>query len=97
MAEGGKDKHIHTQTDTHINTMTRPGLGAKPSDKSQFLVNCTQQSSDGENPNSSFEEDLEPSMFEVYLHICIFICVGPDLALLSDLCLMVFCMFFLGS
>ena len=47
MGEGGKDTqtdthtdrqtdrhtHTHKQTDRHINTMTRPGLGAGPSEK----------------------------------------------------------------
>ena len=30
---GQADRHTDTQTDTHINTMTRPGLGAEPSEK----------------------------------------------------------------
>ena len=35
MGEGGDKQtstQTHTQTDTHINTMTRPGLGAGPSE-----------------------------------------------------------------
>ena len=30
---GGGDKHINIQIDTHINSMTRPGLGAGPRGK----------------------------------------------------------------
>ena len=30
---GGRDKHTHTQTHRHINTMTRPGLRDGPSEK----------------------------------------------------------------
>ena len=40
MNYGWGDRHTHThtdrQTDTHINTMTRPGLGAGPSEKVNF-------------------------------------------------------------
>ena len=35
MGEGG-DKHTHKQTDTDINTMTRPGLGAGSSEKEEL-------------------------------------------------------------
>ena len=33
VGEGGAERQIHRQTDKHINTRTRPGLGAGPSDK----------------------------------------------------------------
>ena len=34
---GGGDKQTDTQTNRHINTMTRPGLGAEPSEKFAHL------------------------------------------------------------
>ena len=33
------DRHTHTQTDTRINNMTRPGLGAGPSDNKSSSYN----------------------------------------------------------
>ena len=40
MGEGRGDKHTHKQTDKHINTMTRPGLGAGPSENEVSRTIC---------------------------------------------------------
>ena len=42
---GGKERHIHAHTkkDTHINTMTQPGLRAGPSEKEVFNTRSQEQ------------------------------------------------------